>query len=73
MSMPRRNAPRRFTAIVAHGTSPDPAGMASATAHRNIEPIAPPRPTNATGCMVLAEAGGASYFSGGKELTYGLA
>ena len=59
---PRRNAPERFTAIVAHGTSPDSAGIDSATAHRAIEPIAPPIPTRAAGCMVLAGTGGASYF-----------
>ena len=59
---PRRNAPERFTAIVAHGTSPVPEGIASATPQRAIEPIAPPRPTSAAGCMVLAGTDGASYF-----------
>ena len=59
---PSRNAPERFTAIVAHGTSPVPEGIASATPQRAIEPIAPPRPTSAAGCMVLAGTDGASYF-----------
>ena len=59
---PSRKAPERFTAIVAHGTSPVPVGIASATPQRAIEPIAPPRPTRAAGCMVLAGTDGASYF-----------
>ena len=69
MSAPRRKAPRRFTTIVAHGTSSVPAGIFSAIPHRAIEPIAPPRPTNAAGCMLLAGVGGASYFLEGEELT----
>ncbi len=63
ISAPRRRAPRRFTAIVAQGTSvPVPGGIASETPQRAIDPIAPPRPTSAAGCMVLAGTGGASYF-----------
>lgn len=63
ISAPRRNAPRRFTAIVAHGISvPVPVGIASDTPHRATDPIAPPSPTNTAGCMVLAGTDGASYF-----------
>jgi hypothetical protein len=62
ISAPRRKDPERFTAIVAHGISPVPEGIASATPQRAIEPIAPPRPTSAAGCMGLAGTDGASYF-----------
>lgn len=69
MSAPNRKAPSRFTTIVAHGTSSDPADMCSAILHRATEPIAPPKPTSAAGCILLAGADGVSYFLEGEELT----
>ena len=57
---PIRNAPRRFTAIVAHGTSASLlVGKNSETPQRATEPNAPPRPTSKAGCMMVAGTGGA--------------